>query len=436
MPIPPNCRSSATSPTAGGIPNPSSSPCTTSTRCAWTGSTAAVGLAESACWTSAAAAASCRNPWRRAAPGDRHRPLRQGARRRPPAPLRKRPEVEYRHIRAEDMAQRCPASFDVVTCMEMLEHVPDPASTISACARLVKPGRQGLFLHPQPQPEGLPLRRRRRRIRAQPAARGTHEYAKFIKPGRTGPLRAAKPACDVEELIGMTYNPFTKTYALGRDTDVNYLMRTALDWRRCLDAVFSTSTARWPTPPPISAVRSTGCAPKQGSPLPRRPAPACLKRRARPARHRFRPRAGRPALCIALRSASSPLRANRCAWKPACFDGIAELLDSLEAQGIKWGVVTNKASATPCPGDRRLGLARRAACVVGGDTTPRQARPDPLLLASSRRRRSTRPLPLCRRRPARHPGRKAAGMGAVAARYGYLGDGLPILKPGAPTHHH
>lgn len=132
-------------------------------------------------------------------------------------------QVEYELISAEDLAARAAGSFDVVTCMEMLEHVPDPASTISACARLVRPGGHVFFstLNRNPKSYLFAIIGAEYILRLLP--RGTHEYARFIKPSELA--RDCRHAgLDVEELIGMSYNPFSRVYSLGRDTDVNYLM--------------------------------------------------------------------------------------------------------------------------------------------------------------------------------------------------------------------
>lgn len=135
-------------------------------------------------------------------------------------------KVNYELVSAEEYAERHPGSFDVVTCLEMLEHVPDPASTIAACARLVKPGGDVYFstLNRNPKSYLFAILGAEYILKLLP--RGTHEYAKFIKPSEL--TRACRLAgLDVEELIGMSYNPFSKTYALGLDTDVNYLVRTS-----------------------------------------------------------------------------------------------------------------------------------------------------------------------------------------------------------------
>jgi 2-polyprenyl-6-hydroxyphenyl methylase/3-demethylubiquinone-9 3-methyltransferase len=131
--------------------------------------------------------------------------------------------VDYRLISVEAMATQHPASFDVVTCMELLEHVPDPASTVAACARLLRPGGHAFFatLNRNPKSYLFAIIGAEYVLRLLP--RGTHEYAKFIKPSELATL-ARRVGLDVANLIGMTYNPVTRRYALGRDTDVNYIL--------------------------------------------------------------------------------------------------------------------------------------------------------------------------------------------------------------------
>ena len=131
--------------------------------------------------------------------------------------------VRYEQIATEDKAQREPGQFDVVTCMEMLEHVPEPESVVQACSALAKPGGWVVFstLNRNPKSFLFAIVGAEYVLRLLP--RGTHEYSKFIKPSELS--RAARNAgLALVELIGMTYNPITKVYALGRDTDVNYLM--------------------------------------------------------------------------------------------------------------------------------------------------------------------------------------------------------------------
>lgn len=131
--------------------------------------------------------------------------------------------VDYQAIAAEDLAQMTPASFDVVTCMEMLEHVPDPASTVQACATLVKPGGRVFFstLNRNPKSYLFAIIGAEYVLRLLP--RGTHDYQKFIKPSELARY-VREAGLESEQLIGMSYNPFTQTYKLGTDTDVNYLM--------------------------------------------------------------------------------------------------------------------------------------------------------------------------------------------------------------------
>ena len=136
--------------------------------------------------------------------------------------------VDYRQISTEDLAAGQPGSYDVVTCMEMLEHVPDPASTVAACATLVKPGGHVFFSTINRNPKAYLLAVIGAEYVLRMLPRGTHEYARFIKPSELS--RWARSAgLDPDELRGMSYNPLTRHYALGHDTDVNYLMHAMKD---------------------------------------------------------------------------------------------------------------------------------------------------------------------------------------------------------------
>lgn len=130
--------------------------------------------------------------------------------------------VDYRRISAEDYARERPASFDIVTCLEMLEHVPDPASTIQACATLVKPGGDVFFSTINRNPKSWLFAIVGAEYVLNLLPRGTHEYLKFIKPSELE--RWARAAgLRLRELTGMHYNPLTKQYWLGPGVDVNFL---------------------------------------------------------------------------------------------------------------------------------------------------------------------------------------------------------------------
>ena len=133
--------------------------------------------------------------------------------------------VDYRNISAEALAEQTPGTFDIVTCMEMLEHVPSPASIISACSALVKPGGHVFFSTLNRNPKAYLFAVVGAEYILNMLPKGTHDYAKFIKPSELS--RWAKSVdLEPDELIGMTYNPFTQRYSLGRNTDVNYLLHT------------------------------------------------------------------------------------------------------------------------------------------------------------------------------------------------------------------
>ena len=132
-------------------------------------------------------------------------------------------KVDYHHVSAEQFASEQAGSFDVVTCMEMLEHVPDPASTIAACAALVKPGGHVFFSTLNRNLKSYLFAVVGAEYILKLLPRGTHEYAKFIKPSELARY-CRQSRLEVVEMIGMTYNPITKVYALGNDTDVNYLV--------------------------------------------------------------------------------------------------------------------------------------------------------------------------------------------------------------------
>jgi 2-polyprenyl-6-hydroxyphenyl methylase/3-demethylubiquinone-9 3-methyltransferase len=135
------------------------------------------------------------------------------------------PNVTYREISAEAMAAEQPGSFDVVTCMEMLEHVPDPASVVRACASLVKPGGWVFFSTLNRNLKSFMLAIVGAEYVLNMLPRGTHEYAKFIQPSElAGHCRAA--GLEWQKTRGLSYNPLTRRYWLNDDTSVNYLVAT------------------------------------------------------------------------------------------------------------------------------------------------------------------------------------------------------------------
>lgn len=135
-------------------------------------------------------------------------------------------KVRYELIAAEELAAREPGRYDVVTCMEMLEHVPDPSAIVQACAKLVKPGGHIFFSTLNRNPKSYLFAIIGAEYILGLLPRGTHDYAKFITPAElSGFARTA--GLEVQALKGMTYNPLTKIYSLNQDTSVNYLVATA-----------------------------------------------------------------------------------------------------------------------------------------------------------------------------------------------------------------
>jgi len=140
--------------------------------------------------------------------------------------LESRLAVEYEAVSAEDLALRTPAAYDAVTWMELLEHVPHPGSMVRACAHLVRPGGHVFFSTLNRNPKSYLFAVIGAEYVLKLLPRGTHDYAKFIKPSELA--RDCRDAgLEVRTITGMTYNPFTKAYSLGRDTDVNYLVHCA-----------------------------------------------------------------------------------------------------------------------------------------------------------------------------------------------------------------
>ncbi len=131
--------------------------------------------------------------------------------------------VDYRQTTAEDLAEAEPGRFDVVTCLEMLEHVPDPAAVVRSCLELAKPGGHVFFstINRNPKSFLFAIVGAEYVLKLLPA--GTHEYQKFIRPSELDEW-ARQAGLRFEESIGLHYNPFTRQYSLGSNLDVNYLM--------------------------------------------------------------------------------------------------------------------------------------------------------------------------------------------------------------------
>lgn len=132
-------------------------------------------------------------------------------------------QVEYRLQSAESLAEERPQHYDVATCMEMLEHVPDPASTVAACAHLVKAGGWVFLSTLNRNPKSYLFAIVGAEYILDLLPRGTHDWARFIKPSELA-AHARQAGLEPVRITGMTYNPLTKVYRLAPDTDVNYLM--------------------------------------------------------------------------------------------------------------------------------------------------------------------------------------------------------------------
>ncbi|MCW8910762.1 MAG: bifunctional 2-polyprenyl-6-hydroxyphenol methylase/3-demethylubiquinol 3-O-methyltransferase UbiG [Gammaproteobacteria bacterium] len=131
-------------------------------------------------------------------------------------------EVDYQQITVEELAEKMPGEFDTVTCMEMLEHVPDPASVINACCRLVKPGGSVFLSTINRNPKSYLFAIVGAEYILNMLPKGTHDYEKFIRPSELDEW-ARQSQLELKNITGMTYNPLTKSYKLGRDVDVNYM---------------------------------------------------------------------------------------------------------------------------------------------------------------------------------------------------------------------
>ncbi|MCU7959889.1 MAG: bifunctional 2-polyprenyl-6-hydroxyphenol methylase/3-demethylubiquinol 3-O-methyltransferase UbiG [gamma proteobacterium symbiont of Bathyaustriella thionipta] len=137
-------------------------------------------------------------------------------------------EVDYRQMPVEQLAEECPHSFDVVTCMEMLEHVPDPASVISACAQLVKADGHVFFSTINRNPKSYAFAIVGAEYLLNLLPKGTHDFARFIKPSELDQW-CRQAGLQSVHIKGMSYNPFSSNYSLTNDVSVNYLMACQTD---------------------------------------------------------------------------------------------------------------------------------------------------------------------------------------------------------------
>jgi 2-polyprenyl-6-hydroxyphenyl methylase / 3-demethylubiquinone-9 3-methyltransferase len=138
-------------------------------------------------------------------------------------------QIEYRCIAVEALAEEKPASFDIVTCMEMLEHVPDPASVVRACAALVKPGGHLFFSTLNRNAKAYLMAVIGAEYVLNLLPKGTHDYTKFIRPSELAAwLRES--GLELQHQTGVTYNPLNKQYSLTTDTSVNYMLHAIKDY--------------------------------------------------------------------------------------------------------------------------------------------------------------------------------------------------------------
>ncbi|MBA2409439.1 MAG: bifunctional 2-polyprenyl-6-hydroxyphenol methylase/3-demethylubiquinol 3-O-methyltransferase UbiG [Gammaproteobacteria bacterium] len=134
-------------------------------------------------------------------------------------------QINYRNVAVEQLADEHPGTFDIVTCLEMLEHVPDPGATVNACARLAKPEGHVFFSTLNRNPKSFLFAIVGAEYVLNLIPKGTHEFARFIRPSELG-RRARDAGLQPADITGLVYNPITRGYALSDDVTVNYLMHT------------------------------------------------------------------------------------------------------------------------------------------------------------------------------------------------------------------
>ncbi len=318
-----------------------------------------------------------------------------------------------------------PGAFDVVTCMEMVEHVPDPGSTVAACAALAKPGGTVIVSTINRNPKSYLFAIVGAEYVLKLLPRGTHDWARFVRPSELAG-HARRAGLDLAASTGLVYNPLTKVFRLDPARHRRQLHRgvpqgSLSPGMRALpvDAVlFDLDGTLADTAGDLAGAlnrlrRDRGLAPVPMQSL--RPHASAGARGLIGAGLGVLPDAPE---YPALRDAFLAHYEACLAETTRLFAGVAELLDALDARGLRWGIVTNKAARFTVPVVAALQLADRAATVVSGDTTPHpKPHPEPLFHAARELGIPAYPLRLRRRRPARHHrrerGRHADARGAL-----------------------
>jgi beta-phosphoglucomutase-like phosphatase (HAD superfamily) len=262
----------------------------------------------------------------------------------------------------------------------MLEHVPDPASTVAACARLVKPGGQVFLSTLNRNAKAYVVAVLGAEYLLQLLPRGTHDYSRFLKPAELARF-AARPGLEVLEITGLRYNPFrAKAWSAPIPTSITCCGRSAVP-----EAVlFDLDGTLADTAPDLGGALNRTCCRNRGATRCRwKVAAACLVGRARHDRRRTRHHAGRRRLPRPAAALSSPFTRTHSASAPACSPAWPNTWRT-GARGIPWGIVTNKSQRFAIPLMEGLGLRQRCVCIVCGDSA-RRAKPHghPMQLASA-----------------------------------------------------
>ena len=336
--------------------------------------------------------------------------------------------VKYRDVSAEALAEEQPETFDIVTCMEMLEHVPQPASVVAACARLVKPGGWVFFSTINRNAKAFAFAIVGAEYVLGMLPRGTHEYRKLIRPSELAAYSRAA-GLDLRHTRGMEYNPLTRRYWLSADTSVNYLFATrkrgnvVSAGRPALAVLFDLDGTLIDSAADLGAAADKMRTDRGMEPL---------------ALDRYRPMAGagaRGMLGVAFGIAPDAAEFNalreeffvnyeaRMLESTRAFAGVGELIAKLCERAVPWGVVTNKSARFTDPLTRAMPLFGSAGAIVSGDTTPfSKPHPEPLLEAARRLRVAPSVCIYVGDDERDMVAGRAAGMRTVAATYGYLGE--------------